>query len=95
MPHLAKMKPRWTASGKASYVFLIRMFTGLPMDTLWGQGKDAMNANTQCTNIDEQAESFITYLSSLSNKEALQAFGALSAHFWLRHVLSKNFCVPA
>ena len=66
-----------------------------PMDTLWGQGKDAMSANKQCTNIDEQAESFITYLSSLSNKEALQTSGVLSPHFWLRHVLSKNFCVPA
>lgn len=59
-----------------------------PMDTLWGQGKDAMSANKQCTNIDEQAESFITYLSGLSNKEALQTSGVLSAHFWLKHVLS-------
>ena len=66
-----------------------------PMDTLWGQGKDAMNANQQCTNIDEQAESLVTYLSSLSNMEALQSSGVLSAHFWLRHVRSKNFCVPA
>ena len=46
-----------------------------PMDTLWGQGKDAMNANKQCTNIEEQAESFVTYLSSLSNKEALTDVG--------------------
>jgi transposase len=66
-----------------------------PMDTLWGQGKDAMSANKQYTNIDEQAESFITYLSSLSNKEALRTSGVLSAHFWLRRALSKDFCGPA
>ena len=31
MPHLARMKPCWTASGNASYVFLVRMFTGLAL----------------------------------------------------------------
>jgi hypothetical protein len=48
-----------------------------PMNILWGQGKDAMNASKQYKNIDEQAESFITYLSSLSNKEALQTSSIL------------------
>jgi hypothetical protein len=42
------------------------------MDTLWGQGKDAMSANKQYADIDEPAESFITYLTSLSNKHALR-----------------------
>jgi DNA-binding transcriptional LysR family regulator len=32
-----------------------------PMDTPWGQGKDSISANKQYTNIDEQADSFITY----------------------------------
>ena len=34
-------------------------------------------------------------LTSLSNTDALHASSALSAHFWLKHVLSKNFCRPA
>ena len=66
-----------------------------PRDTLWVQGKDVISANKQYTNIDQQAESFITHLTSLSNREALKTSGVLSAHFWLRRVLSKNFCVPA
>jgi hypothetical protein len=66
-----------------------------PMDTLWGQGKDAIGANKQYTDIDEQAESFIAHLTSLSNREALHTSGVLSEHFWLQHVLSKNFCGPA
>lgn len=66
-----------------------------PMETLWGQGKDAIVANKQYANIDEQAEAFIAHVSGLSNKEALQTSGVLSKHFWLRHVLSKNFCGPA
>jgi hypothetical protein len=66
-----------------------------PMDTLWGQGKDVISANKQYTNIDQQAESFIMHLTSLSNREALKTSGVLSAHFWLRRALSKNFCGPA
>lgn len=66
-----------------------------PMETLWGQGKDAIVANTQYADIDEQVEAFISHVSGLSNKEALQTSGVLSKHFWLKHVLSKNFCGPA
>lgn len=66
-----------------------------PMDTLWGQAKDAMSANKQYADIDEQAELFVSHLCSLSNKEALQTSGVLSKHFWLKHVLSKKFCGPA
>jgi hypothetical protein len=66
-----------------------------PMDTLWGQGKDAICANKQYTSIDEQVASFIDYLSRLRNETALQTSGVLSAHFWLRHVMSKKFWVPA
>jgi hypothetical protein len=60
-----------------------------PMDTLWGQAKDATAANKQYVNIDEQAEVFIAHLRSLSNKDALRTSGVLSNHFWLKHVLSK------
>lgn len=66
-----------------------------PMDTLLGQGKDAICANKQYTDIDEQAQSFIAHLSRLSDKEALQISGVLSEQFCLKHVLSKNFCGPA
>jgi len=66
-----------------------------PMDTLWGQAKDAMTANKQYVGIDEQADAFVTHLTSLSNRMALQTSGVLSEHFWLQRVLSKYFCGPA
>lgn len=62
-----------------------------PMDTLWGQGKDAVCANTQYANIDEQVDAFIAHLTGLSDKEALRTSGVLSKNFWLKRVLSKNF----
>jgi hypothetical protein len=66
-----------------------------PMDTLWGQGKDLLSANKQYASIDQQVERFLGYLSSLSGWEALHTAGVLSERFWLRSVLSKNFCGPA
>lgn len=66
-----------------------------PMDTLWGQGKDAICANKQYTSVDEQAAHFIHHLVGLSNAQALQTAGILSKHFWLRHVLVKKFWRPA
>lgn len=61
-----------------------------PMDTLWGQAKDAVCANAQYTDIDQQADVFIAYLNGLSNRQALRTSGVLSKHFWLRRVLSKK-----
>lgn len=66
-----------------------------PMDTLWGQAKDAICVNTQYTGIDEQADAFIAHVSGLSNGEALRTSGVLSKHFWLRRTLSRYFCGPA
>jgi hypothetical protein len=66
-----------------------------PMETLWGQGKDAIAVNTQYADIDEQADAFIAHVSGLSNQQALQTSGVLSKHFWLKHVLSIYFCGPA
>ncbi len=66
-----------------------------PMDTLWGQGKDAICANKQYTTIDEQVTHFLDYVTGLSDERALQTSGARSEHFWLSRVLSKNFCLPA
>jgi hypothetical protein len=66
-----------------------------PMDTLWGQAKDAVCINTQYTDIDEQADVFIAHVRGLSNQEALRTSGVLSDHFWLKRTLSRNFCGPA
>jgi DDE superfamily endonuclease len=66
-----------------------------PMDTLWGQAKDVVCVNTQYADIDEQVDAFIAHLSGLSNRQALQTSGVLSAHFWLRRTLSSYFCGPA
>jgi len=58
-----------------------------PMDTLWGQAKDLLNANRQYTTIDKQAARFVTCLRSLPDQEALRTAGVLSGNFWLRNVL--------
>jgi hypothetical protein len=46
-----------------------------------GQGKDAISVDKQYKNVDQQAESFIERLSSLSSREALKTSGVLSPHF--------------
>jgi transposase len=66
-----------------------------PMDTLWGQGKDAISANKQYTSMNEQTALFVEYVSGLSNARALQTSGILSKRFWLRRTLSKYFMRPA
>lgn len=58
-----------------------------PMDTLWGQGKDLLNANRQYATIEKQAARFVEYLESLPDQEALRMAGVLSGHFWLRSAL--------
>jgi hypothetical protein len=60
------------------------------MDILWGQGKDVVSVSKQYATMDEQVDLFISYLYSLSNKEALRTSGVLSKRFWLHRVLSKN-----
>ena len=66
-----------------------------PMDTLWGQGKDAICANKQYASIDEQAAHFIHHLTGLTDAKALQTSGIQSGHFWLRQALLKKFRGPA
>ena len=66
-----------------------------PLDTLWGQGQDAISANKQYPSIAEQVVSFLGHLRSLSNQEALHTSGILSERFWLRGTLSNLFCGPA
>ncbi len=53
------------------------------MDTLWGQGKDAIAANKQYATIDEQVDRFLSHLISLSSREAPPTSGVLSDDFWL------------
>lgn len=62
-----------------------------PMESLWGQAKDAICVNWQYATMNEQVNAFVAHLSSLSNQEALQTSGVLSKNFWLKPVLSKNF----
>lgn len=66
-----------------------------PLEGLWGEGKDVVSADKQYATIDEQVGRFLRYLRSLSNQEALHKSGVLSGRFWLRDVLSKEFCGPA
>jgi hypothetical protein len=66
-----------------------------PLDTLWGQAKDVISANKQYAGIDDQVDRFLAHLRGLSDREALRTSGVWSESFWLRDVLSKNFCVPA
>jgi hypothetical protein len=66
-----------------------------PMDTLWGQGKDVVAANKQYATIDDQVDRFLNHLLSMSGREALHTSGVLSDDFWLKAVLSKDFCGPA
>jgi hypothetical protein len=61
-----------------------------PMEALWGQGKEVVSANRQYEPIEDQVARFIGYVYRLSNQEALQTSGVLSANFWLRDVVSKN-----
>ncbi|MFL5805773.1 MAG: transposase [Roseiflexaceae bacterium] len=58
-----------------------------PIDTLWGQAKDAVSANKQYASLDEQVERFLAYLSAWSNREALTAAGVCAPDFWLSDVL--------
>jgi hypothetical protein len=94
--HTAKTSQTMAAQLGIQLLWLPKRAPGLhPMDTLWGQRKDVISASKQYTNIDQPAESFITHLTSFSDKQALKTSGVLSAHFWLKHVLSKNFRVPS
>jgi len=58
-----------------------------PMDTLWGQGKDVISADTQYATIEEQVARFLGYLESLSAWGALHTAGVYSKDFWLKSVL--------
>lgn len=54
-----------------------------PMDTLWGQAKDAVCTNWQYESIDEQLIAFLNFLYSLDDSEAMKTSGLLSGKFWL------------
>jgi hypothetical protein len=58
-----------------------------PMDTLWGQAKDAVSANRQYAAIDEQVERFLAFLRRMPNDRALETSGLRSENFWLTDVL--------
>jgi hypothetical protein len=66
-----------------------------PMDTLWGQAKDVVAVNKQYATIEDQVDRFLSHILGMSGREALHTSGVLSDDFWLRDVLSKDFCGPA
>ena len=90
--HTAKGSQKLTHRLKIRLLLLPKRAPELnPMDTLWGQGKDAMSVNWQFATMNEQVNAFVAHLSGLANQEALQTSDALSENFWLKPVLSKNF----
>jgi DDE superfamily endonuclease len=54
-----------------------------PMDHLWRHGKENVCANRQYSTIEDEVESFILYLYSLTPTEALRKAGILADDFWL------------
>jgi len=60
-----------------------------PRDTLWGQGKDVVAADKQCTTIEDRVDRFLKHLLRLSGREALHTSGVLSDDFWLRATFIK------
>jgi len=94
--HTAKSSVALAADWNITLIWLPKRAPKLnPIDTLWGQAKDAVSANKQYASLDEQVERFLAYLSAWSNREALTAAGVCASGFWLKDVLSKNFCAPA
>ena len=94
--HTAKSSVRLATDWNMTLIWLPKRAPKLnPMDTLWGQAKDAVSANKQYDSLDEQVERFLAYLSAWSNRAALTAAGVCAPDFWLKDVLSKHFCAPA
>jgi transposase len=54
-----------------------------PIESLWGKAKDAVCANRQYEDIDDQSDQFITFLQDLSSAEVLKKTGLTSSGFWL------------
>lgn len=64
-----------------------------PIESLWGKAKDAVCANRQYDDIDDQTDQFITYLQDLSSAEVLKKTGLTLNSFWLWKN-SQRFCGP-
>ena len=87
--HTAGASVNWAETYGMELLWLPKRAPELnPMDTLWGQGKDVISANKQDASIDEQVSRFVKHLQGLSDWEALQTSGVLSADFWLRGALA-------
>lgn len=90
--HTAEGSPKLAKKLHIRLVWLPKRSPELnPMESLWGQAKDAISANRQYARLDEQVRSFVAHLNGLPNREALLTSGVLSKNFWLKPVLSKNF----
>ena len=65
-----------------------------PMESIWGKAKDALSANRQFEDIDDQADAFIATLEQLPQEQILQMSGLQSGDHWLRNP-SQRLCIPA
>ena len=82
--HTAETSADLAAEVDIGFIWLPqRAARGNPLDRLWKWGKDKTCANKQHASIDDQADFFIRYLSTLSPEEALRKAGILSGRFWL------------
>ncbi len=94
--HTANRSTRLAADLKIQLLWLPKRSPELnPLDELWGQAKDVVSANMQYASVDEHVSHFLTHLQLMSNNDALHTSGVLSRTFWLKSVLSQNFCPPA
>jgi hypothetical protein len=62
------------------------------MDHLFKEVKADISANYQYSNIEEHTAYAENYILMLTNKQALKRAGILAKNFWLKNLLSKNFC---
>lgn len=53
------------------------------IEDLWGDAKDHICANHQYPDIETEAEEFVTYLQSHTNRQAQRKAGLLSDDYWL------------
>lgn len=91
--HTAKRSLALAEELDIHFVWLPRQCPELnPVDHLFKEVKAHVSANYQHPDIDQHLQCAERYLLELSNKEALKKAGTLSKNFWLKKLLSNNFC---
>jgi hypothetical protein len=83
--HIAKVSKKLAKKMKITLLWLPYRASKLnPLEELWGQAKDETCANWQYETIDDQLFTFLSFLYSLDDHEALKTSGVLSGNFWLK-----------